>query len=425
MTKKTLILLLLIFTYGAIQAQDTLRAMVYNLLYYGQFTDFCTPSNNNPNNKDAAMRTILAYDLPDIFVVNEITRNPVFHQRIIDSVFNKITDKPYARAQSLNVSNSNIMNMMYYNPQKLTLQAQYIMQSFTRDIDLYTLYYNSPDLAQGDTVFIHCIAAHLKAGSSASDQQQRTNQINNVLAWLNSNKQPGNYLFMGDFNMKSASELAFQLLINGPHQEFWFYDPVNQIGNWYNNSAFVNYHTQSTRTSGSCHAGGGLDDRFDFILASADVMQGNKGLRYLEDSYTTLGQDGQRLKKSLIDQPFNSATPLNVTLALYDNSDHLPVLMSLVVDQSPASGNLSLTPSRQLRYSNPVKDELVIFSELFHNPTDLTIDIYSVQGALLESFRHKHSMQPLQISLNHLSTGFYFLDLRTKDFSTIIKVVKL
>jgi len=409
-----------------ISAQDTLRVMVYNLLYYGEYVFGCNPTNNNPTNKDRYLRTILSHDLPDIFVVNEMSRNPVFHNRIRDSVLHAISDRVYGRAESYNLANQNIVNMLYYNTEKIVLHSQYVMQTITRDIDLYKLYYKSPDLAQGDTAFIHIIAAHLKAGNSSSDEQTRRNQINNVLAWLENNAQPGNYLFMGDLNVYEVQEPAMQLLLYNQNLPFRFYDPVNQLGDWNTNPNFSLYHTQSTRTSSNnCHIGGGLDDRFDFILASQDVMNGTRKVEFVEGSYRTMGQDGQRLNKGLLDPPFNASAPFVVLEALYHNSDHLPVLLSLAVDQSPASSRIPFAKEVDLYYNNPVTDELIIHFRNLQPGTPYQVYVRSITGANHLFFSGNLSNQAVRVNLGQLHRGFYLVEFRVQNFSRIIKVVKL
>jgi len=424
MFKKNLVFLCFFFFAITLNAQDTIRVMVYNLLYYGEYFSNCTANNNNPDNKDANLRTILPHDLPDIFVVNEMSRSAYFQQRIIDSVLHKVSGRVYARAVSYNLADQNIVNMMYYNTHKLVLHSQAVMQTITRDIDLYKLYYKSPDLSEGDTAFIHCIAAHLKAGSSGGDQQTRRNQINNVMAWLQNNSQPHNFLFMGDFNVQSVQEESMQALLYGQNIPFRFYDPVDQLGTWNNNPDFALYHTQSTQTSGDCHSGGGLDDRFDFILASADIMQGNKKVRFVEGSYRTLGQDGLHFNNSLLGSPFNSSAPFGVIEALYQNSDHLPVLLSLAIDQSPAVSFIPFLPGISFSYNNPVDDILSIHLKGLDPGTTYQVNIYSALGEHIASQSDSLNDKPVQINFSHQPKGIYLVEFKMLQFSRVLKVVK-
>jgi len=116
------------------------------------------------------------------------------------------------------------------------------------------------------------MALHLKAGSYSSDAQTRADMTAALMNYLNVENVTGNNLAMGDFNVYSSSEEAFQNLVNYSNAALRFYDPVNQLGAWNNNGSFADYHTQSTHTNDDgCHASGGLDDRFDFNLISNEV----------------------------------------------------------------------------------------------------------------------------------------------------------
>ncbi|MCD4723670.1 MAG: hypothetical protein K8R63_02420, partial [Bacteroidales bacterium] len=75
-------LFLFLFSLNFLTAQDTLKVMHYNLLYYGQNTGFCNITNNNPDLKDAYLRTILGYVKPDIFTVNEMSYQSTYQNRV-------------------------------------------------------------------------------------------------------------------------------------------------------------------------------------------------------------------------------------------------------------------------------------------------------------------------------------------------------
>src|SRR5210317_61508 len=81
-------ILIFFFAVLFLNAQDTIRVMHYNLLYYGN-SSFCTESNNNTDLKDAYLRTILTYSKPDIITVNEMSYQSTFQQRILSEVMNQ------------------------------------------------------------------------------------------------------------------------------------------------------------------------------------------------------------------------------------------------------------------------------------------------------------------------------------------------
>jgi len=101
-------------------------------------------------------------------------------------------------------------------------------------------------------------------------------------------------------------------------------DLCTEVGNWHDNSAYSDVHTQSTRfESFGGGATGGLDDKFDFILGNYGINNGS-GIEYTLNSFTSYGNDGNHFNLS-INNGTNSAVPANVADALYYASDHLPV----------------------------------------------------------------------------------------------------
>ncbi|MFN2395491.1 MAG: hypothetical protein ABR597_07360, partial [Bacteroidales bacterium] len=247
------------------QSQDTIRVMQYNLLFYGLNTDFCTENNNNIDDKDEYLRTILGHFQPEIFAVNELGGGAQNLTRIRDSVLNADGVDYFEHATYTNTGNGWFANGLFYDSRKFGLYDEVIVNTLVRDINLYTLFYKSEDLEfTQDTVFITVLVTHLKAGQETEDQQTRTTMVNNAMNYLNSNNYSGNLLFIGDFNMRSSFEQAYQILVNNANPEIRFYDPLNAPGVWGNNSDMAPHHTQSPRTgSHPCFVTGGLDDRYD------------------------------------------------------------------------------------------------------------------------------------------------------------------
>lgn len=335
-------------------SQDTIKVMHYNLLYYGKNIYDCSSVNNAVDAKNGYLRTIIKHIKPDIFTVNELDG---------EDSYPVTDDASYLLNNALNVDGVTyycrtsfpktfLANTLFYNSQKLKLKKHTPLSfavSTSKVFNIYTLYYNAPDLAiTNDTVFITCIVAHLKAGSYASDILERSTEIGIVMDYIKSKGIAGNYLFMGDLNLYTSSEQAFQKLINPSEELYKFYDPANQIGDWNNNSAFRFVHTQSTHVSGDCFSSGGMDDRFDFILASESIMNGTQKVQYVTNTYKAIGQDGSSYNGSL-NISSNTSVPSNVAQALYSMSDHLPVYLELRIDQTSVS-DLSISNI----YTNPV-----------------------------------------------------------------------
>ena len=395
--------------------QDTVTVMVYNLLYYGQNTSFCNQQNNNVDFKDGYLRTIVARTNPDILAVNEMGRNPDNATRLLNNVLNQGGDERFAHAAYTNTANSSIVNMLFYDQEKFGLYSEAVIANEVRDINLYTLYYRSPDLETGrqDTVFLSCIVAHFKAGSSTSDQQRRLLEAQIAMGYIDQHGIRGNILFMGDFNMNSSFEQAYGLITYHSNEEIRFYDPIDKPGVWYNNPDMAPYHTQSPRTgTHSCFVTGGLDDRYDQILATASIMQGTRGLKYLGDSYKTLGQDGNRFNQSLINPP-NHSEPEAVIYALYNMSDHLPVLLDLVVYPDFTS-HISMDfpmPDEELIMVNPA-DGVLEFT-LNSQPGHYDFSLFNIQAKEVLARREllNEPGQAFSYDVSHLPPGIYVLSI--------------
>lgn len=393
-------------------SQDTISVMVYNLLYYGVTTSFCTAYNNNVDMKDGHLRTIISHTLPDIFAVNEMGRGQQTADRILTQVMNSEGRNMYDRATYTNTTNSTIVNMLFFRHDKFVMYHETVVSDVERDINMYTLYHKSPDLERGDTTFLTCMVAHFKAGSSNSDQQTRLLEAQSIMGYLSQNQFGGNLLLMGDFNMKSSYESAYGLLTYHPNESIRLYDPINKPGLWIDNPDMAMFHTQSTRTSGpGCFASGGMDDRFDQILVSESMLSGIRGARYLEGSYQVIGQDGQRLNKSLT-EPTNTSEPEEVIHALYNMSDHLPVMMQVV------AGDISQDMARVQAYRaasltdlvNPVDQNLRFRLQL--NPGPIHIRLFSLSGELIISQEMDVSVfgQAFSIDLSAVPGGMYILN---------------
>lgn len=176
--------------------------------------------------------------------------------------------------------------------------------------------------ATGEELRVYTL--HLKASQGyEEDRLAECEILRAALAGLNDGLP---YLVAGDYNLYTASEPAYQHLTASGEGELL--DPIEQEGAWHDNALYAPVHTQSTRTASfGGGATGGLDDRFDFILVSAEFLDG-EDLELLPESYTAYGNDGQHLNQSII-QGGNNAVPYEVAEALHLSSDHLPLFATL------------------------------------------------------------------------------------------------
>lgn len=416
------LLLSLLFSFVTIlfvYSQDTIKVMSYNLLNYGNYTSYCTTYNNNVETKNEYLRTIIDYTLPDILGVVEISPNGTYIEDFKNNVLNQNGRDYYCNAPKTNYSGSSIINMIYYDYRKVELKHWLALATDYRDINLYTFYFKNDALKNGDTVYLTCIVAHLKAGHTDSDAIGRTAMAQKIMDFLSTINENTNYLIMGDFNVYSSSEGAYQQFTNHANQNIRFYDFINKYGVWSDNAYFAPYHTQSTHTTSDCFSGGGLDDRFDFILGNINTITGQKGFKYVNDSYTTLGQDGQHFNKGLLDAPINTSAPMDVLEALYGNSDHLPVLAKFIIDHSQSIIDITLPIAYYIQNNQLYINIFDAFS------SDASIYIYDVHGRILFSDQISNQTDQYTLDLNGLEKGIYLINIKTNDRFTSFKIVNI
>ena len=413
--KKLLLGIFIVLGTLSLRAQDTLTFLQYNLLNYGNFTSYCPSSINNVARKTGYIGVIVHYIKPDIFTVNEMTGTRSYHDYLLNNGLNSDGVDEYAKASdTLAPDDAYLVNVLYYNKNKLGEASHVAAQDYVRDVDIFKLYYKSANLNQGDTTFIYCVVAHLKAGrdydGSTSNQDKRKIMAKNTMDYIASHHPDENYLLMGDFNLYTDQEPAFQEFINYRVAAIRFNDPVNQIGDWHNNEKYALYQSQSTHTaSNGCASTGGLDDRFDFIMLSNNVKYGNKKVKYVPNSFHVVGQDGKHFNKAVNASPANTSVPANVLNALYNNSDHLPVTLKVTVNQPTGIPRIH-SDIEQLTFTNPV-NSLLNFKLNTDKALNLKIEIFSLVGkkVLQHNFSIKNGSSRQSLNISSLPKGLYIL----------------
>ena len=122
-------------------------------------------------------------------------------------------------------------------------------------------------------------------------------------------------------------------------------DPLDVPGNWHANASFAALDSQATQVTGvNGLTGGGLDDRFDFQLVSAMMLNG-PGTKLIPGSYHVFGNNGTTFNGN-INSPGNTALPLSEYSSLAGQptpptcwaapataSDHLPLVADYMVPE--------------------------------------------------------------------------------------------
>jgi endonuclease/exonuclease/phosphatase family metal-dependent hydrolase len=389
-----------------LKAQETITVMQYNLLEYGNYQSgwaSCDETTNNTQDKDEAIRVVLDYVKPDILTVNEFGATQAIQNNFISHNLN-IDGVNYWKSDNIvNYANSNIINHIFYNSDKMVLKKHAVIRTSLRDIDAYELYFKTQSLAAHDTVKLVCMVAHLKAGDSNDDVERRKAMLQNAMYYVDEHYANENVLIMGDFNMYSATESGYRLLTaTYENPEARFVDPlslVGGVGTWDNNRQYAPFHTQSTKSwvdYPDCPSGGGLDSRFDIMMMSDEVYMGFRSLKYLSGSFHAVGNDGNHFNMS-INQGVNNDVPTQVANALFTVSDHLPVVMKL-----------------NLFGQWGVDDVGTCVFKVYPNPTSgmLRVDVQEPAPYQITNVLGQHMMSGQvadEIDVSELPEGIYFI----------------
>lgn len=197
---------------------------------------------------------------------------------------------------------------------------------------------------------IYVYGAHLKASTGSSNESLRTTGMQALRSNADALGAGVPVIFTGDFNFYSNAEGGYQAMIAaGTAQGI---DPYG-TGNWVGSSHAVK-HTQAPAVSPTGGlVGGGLNDRFDFIVPSAAASDGN-GISMLTSSMRAVGNDGSHYNTD-IGAGNNTYFPgeLARSNALADDlmiaSDHIPQLLEFTVPAKMSAQFATALPTKAIR----------------------------------------------------------------------------
>lgn len=310
--------LLFTFCLFASAQKDTIRILQYNILRF--------PEGNSL--KAPLLRPIIHYLQPDLIGLNELT-----DASAIDSLKKYVFNDSVFGVTNW-IQESELMGAMFYRKSKLRLASQFPIQTSPRFTNVYRFYSANQNFeSYPDTVWMTNLLVHFKSSQGSDNENLRAQQAADIRIYANNRHPSNNFILQGDLNLYSSDEPAWQnLRADGQAQ---FVDFINREGDWSNNVNFADVHTQSPRTASfDLGVTGGMDDRFDFILGTRFVRDGNYGLQYIDGSYHTPGNDGEHYNTSILANPQNTSAPDSVIQALHDLADHLPVMAAFEFDYS-------------------------------------------------------------------------------------------
>ncbi|MCC7429684.1 Ig-like domain-containing protein, partial [bacterium] len=342
---------------------DTIRVMTYNIL------DFPDAIGTQ---RVPSFRTILDQIQPDVLVVQEM-KSSAGVTEFLNDVLNYSTPNLYSAVTFIDASYDS-ENSCFYKSSRVTFVSQ---DTILTNLRAFSEYVFTSNTAQTQTLRIY--SAHLKSSDGTANEQQRLAEVTILRDRLSLLPTGTEFLLVGDFNLYYGSEPAFlKLTQSETNNTGRMRDPINQVGNWSNNSSYQSIHTQSTRTvsQGSGGALGGLDDRFDFILTSYGMNDTQK-IDYLSSTYTSFGNDGNHFNLQ-INSGTNSVVSQATADALVFASDHLPVFMDFIVY---GIGD-SLKPTISSANATSQNTVTLTFSEDVNQTTALANSNYSLNNGI-------------------------------------------
>jgi len=377
--------------------------MFYNLLQFPEAP---------PVNRELILRDIVNPIQPDIFMVAELQDN-AGSDLILNQSLNSTTTSYAAAPFVFNTSGSggSINVMLYYKIDKFSLELTDQIQTSLRDINRYQLKAKTIQ-QQTNPIILECFVAHFKASQGPTNEQIRFNMAQDFTNYINANLNPNaNVIFAGDFNFYSANESGFQQLFIG-NTIIPMNDPLNQLGDWNTNSTFAAVHTQSTRTSNNPFndygAGGGLDDRFDFIFVSSNLLNPSNNISYIQNSYQTYGNNGNCFNENISNSSCTGLYSQTTRNLLWNMSDHLPIVMDVQLDQTFLRTD-SFTTTGLITFPNGnivVSNLTLKINEAYLNK----IEYVEVYNALGQQVRRQPVNYPLiNVDVSTFAAGIYYL----------------
>lgn len=396
-------------------AQEDYTLMFYNLLDFPEAP---------PSNRISILNEILDEVNPDIFMVCEL-QTDVAATLILDEALNEEGTLDYAMpAFVYNTSSTgqDLQQHLYFNQNKFSLYSTDIIQTSLRDINYYRLEVLNNE--EDQPLYLDVFIAHLKASIGADNALIRSQMVNDFTTYLANLPDDAHVIFAGDFNFYTANESGFLQLLMG-QSNILFSDPIDAIGDWNNNPNFSYVHTQSTRTSNNNFsdfgAGGGLDDRFDFMLVSSSFMNPSSAISYKPNTYQAYGNNGNCYNKNISDTSCFGNFSQSTRNLLYNMSDHLPVVMKITNNQATLSAQAWDTSTEILSMTSGTWVENTLNLEIKNSLIkSYQLMIFNSLGKKMWSIESHMPQQSIDVS--NFSSGVYFV--KIKGFPQTFRFVK-
>lgn len=318
------------------QGADGLRIATWNISNYagGRQSDLQTAIYGSFDGRSMS---------PDVLVCQEILSLSAMNSLL--GILNNAPDSPGDWAAGPFIDGPDTDSAILYRTSKAeflglaTLPADPGTTGAPRDVRRYDI--GLVGYEDASTQF-SIYSVHMKAGSATDDQARRLIEATRIRDNAESLDPAVNIAVMGDFNVQSSAQSAYQELVGSQvNNNGRFADPIGTPGSWNNNSSFRLVHTQDP--SGA----GGMDDRHDQILLDPSLSDG-AGLEYVglfgvpystttwddpDHSYRAWGNDGTSYNTTLKTTGNSMVGPLiaQALINVASGGGHLPVFVDFIV----------------------------------------------------------------------------------------------
>lgn len=345
---------------------------------------------------------------PDIFMVCEL-QSEEGADIILNTSLNR-NGEIYARAPFIPSRSGALehQQLIFYKRKMFTLESTEALPTEIRDINYFRLKLNTADQTT-DPVVMNIFVTHLKSSPGNANEQLRLGMVNQFLNKTETLDEDSFVIFAGDFNFYTSQEPGYMALTSETNF-ITMSDPINRPGHWHENMNYTDIHSQSTRIYAGpfgAGAGGGLDDRFDFILLSENMLEDPK-LKYISDSYQAYGNNGNCYKNNVHSRDCTGYYSGRIRNKLYNMSDHLPIVLDLETNKEIVLGTTSHTYENQIRLRETIIKDFLNIELNSDSVHAVTFEIYSIFGQKIMDF-NMTNQDSISVNLDFLSDGMYFL----------------
>ena len=296
------------------QSSETIRVCTYNLSEFGE----------GDNDRTDEFRAILDEIAPSVLMVQGITSieaSALFNNAVLTQLETPLQGLPLVDPDN------DLYMAIYLDTSKIDFISAggWKFEPGPRSLMSVSMRVR----ATGDT--ITTINGHWKDGEEVDDESARWNAARATKNWMRqmmltpdewSSGVNHHILFGGSMNVYGSGDPSYQMMVaRDAERDFHVYDPISRFGSWYNNEDHADVHT-------AVDADSGLRARFDLIMYEATLRE-----HVVPDTYTTFGNDGEHFNEAINALP-NRAVSAAIAQALHDASDHLPVYVDFLFQET-------------------------------------------------------------------------------------------